>query len=110
MWIRAADKITYIEMAALGLFKPLNGFVRQSYILRRQPRLALHASAALRFEAEEEPFLIKSQYPDVPLSKASFADFMWSNANKHQDRVALVCVAASAFFLSSFDTSLPFLK
>lgn len=82
-------------MAALGLFKPLNGFVRQSYIFsRHQARLALHASAALRCSSEE-PFLIKSQYPDVPLSKASFADFMWSNANKHQDRIALVCSSLS---------------
>ena len=52
----------------------------------------LHSSAATLCIANqsEEPFILKSKFEDVPLSKDPFGDFMWSNAQKYSSRTALV--------------------
>ena len=57
---------------------------------RKQPTnfSFFHASSSA-FQTEE-PFVLKSKFEDVPLSKETFGDFMWSNANKYETRTALV--------------------
>ena len=52
------------------------------------PIVAFHKSYQRPLEAE--PHLIRSKFPDVPLSKKSFGDFLWANANKYGQRTSLV--------------------
>ena len=52
------------------------------------PIAAFHKSYQRPLEAE--PHLIRSKFPDVPLSKKSFGDFLWANANKYGQRTSLV--------------------
>lgn len=47
-----------------------------------------HVSAFRR--NEDEQFIIHSRYPDVPLSKLAFFDYIWENRKKHGHRTALV--------------------
>ena len=71
------------------LFKTIcknGGIISQS---KKQLNFALFHTSTKTFQSEE-PFILKSKFEDVPLSKDTFGDFMWSNANKYQTRTALV--------------------
>ena len=39
---------------------------------------------------EKEPYIIKSRFEDVPLSKQPFSEFLWSNSEKFSQRTSLV--------------------
>ena len=71
------------------LFKSLTEIVRW-----KPSKFAFHVSAAggKLQQFQDEPFILKSKFQDVPLSKQPFGDFMWSNANKYQGKTALVSV------------------
>ena len=56
---------------------------------KQQFNFAFFHTAAKTFRSEE-PFILKSKFEDVPLSKETFGDFMWANANKYPTRTALV--------------------
>jgi hypothetical protein len=38
----------------------------------------------------DHPNFLKSKYPDVPLSKSTYFDFLWMNSQKNAGRTALV--------------------
>ena len=56
---------------------------------KQQFNFAFFHTTAKNFRSEE-PFILKSKFEDVPLSKDTFGDFMWANANKYPTRTALV--------------------
>ena len=81
------------------LFKTIcknGGIISQS---KKQLNFALFHTSTKTFQSEE-PFILKSKFEDVPLSKDTFGDFMWSNANKYQTRTALVSFLHTELFLN----------
>jgi len=42
-------------------------------------------------EPEDDKFVIRSPYADVTIPEINVADFVWSNADKYPDNVALAC-------------------
>ena len=79
------------------LFKTIcknGGIISQS---KKQLNFALFHTSTKTFQSEE-PFILKSKFEDVPLSKDTFGDFMWSNANKYQTRTALVSFIHTGLF------------
>ena len=81
------------------LFKTIcknGGIISQS---KKQLNFNSFHTSTKTFQSEE-PFILKSKFEDVPLSKDTFGDFMWSNANKYQTRTALVSFIHTGLFRS----------
>ena len=75
---------------SLVLSQIKNSLNIQKGIISNVVRSPLHTSSLANVAAAVEPYIIKSKYDDVPLSKDTFGEFMWSNVDKYPQKRALV--------------------